>query len=260
MSRRCWVCSVFWHYYSGQLLPPVWNALMRTACSRSASRPVPNECSASNPSRLCCGGCRWADCRWHSPQPWLLWCFRSGSGEAHPVAEVCAFWPRRPQFCWCSPPSRTVNRSISQTTHSRRVVLLRGLFAMTVRILTGLLAVVAAIAGLIALWGLAGFSAVIAYRHGQIMAHRCLEQLSIPGGLLQVGVIALVIAGVAVVAMVVRMNHGSRRSAWIAGVYGAVTAPLLVASVILYVTAPQPRSMSPTTCISGDDSHLEGGQ
>lgn len=118
---------------------------------------------------------------------------------------------------------------------------------------------VAWIAGLVAIWSLAGFTAVTAYRRGQIESHRCLAELPIPVNLFQVGVVALMLAvGAGIVTVFLKNGQSQKLIVCIFAGYVAVMVPLLVASVASYTGVRQPEPMAHTACISGDDAVHEG--
>ncbi|OMC34252.1 hypothetical protein A5742_14110 [Mycolicibacterium fortuitum] len=113
---------------------------------------------------------------------------------------------------------------------------------------------VASIAGLVALWELAGFTAVIAYRRGQIADHHCLAQLPVPVALFKVGVVALALTVcAAVLAVLAKKGQPRKTILCLSAVYAVVMAPLLVASIALYTEDAQPEPLAHTACISGDD-------
>ncbi|WP_157890762.1 hypothetical protein [Mycolicibacterium goodii] len=125
---------------------------------------------------------------------------------------------------------------------------------MIVKCCSAISSAIGAIAGMVAIWALAGFVGVAAYRRQQIPAHQCLAQIPAPLTLFHTGVVALVIAVIAGVLAIILTSDGFRMTTvWILVVYAVIMAPILITASIYYGNMQQIGSMSPAACVSGDD-------
>lgn len=112
------------------------------------------------------------------------------------------------------------------------------------------LAAVAAAAGVVGLWALAGVVAVILYRDGQMADHRCLAALPKPTENLTVGVVAVAIVAALAGVLVPRAPAGRRRHlVWPFAVYAVVATSLLVGAVALAASSPSAGPPNPYACI-----------
>jgi len=115
-----------------------------------------------------------------------------------------------------------------------------------------LLLAVAAISGFVALWSLAGFVAVIAYRQGQIDEQACLADAQLPGGL-GTGAVAVAVTVVSVALTFLGRGTLNRKAAiWALALFLAVTVPLLATSTVIQANSEQPQKISRDACV-GDD-------
>lgn len=113
------------------------------------------------------------------------------------------------------------------------------------------------LAAFVALWTLAGCLAALIYRAEQIEAHQCLRGLPLPSGYLQVGLIALAMASaLGGAAALARQDRKRRlRRASIAGFL--VFAPLVAATIAVYLEASPAETMRRDVCTGSISDYVE---
>ncbi|MDG4663713.1 hypothetical protein [Mycobacterium sp. 236(2023)] len=110
-----------------------------------------------------------------------------------------------------------------------------------------------ALAGLVAVWSLAGFVGTMAYRDAQIGQQACLAEAPWPEGLFGSGVIAMVVTVVTVaLSLLGGTSFGRTATVWASAAFLVVTVPLLAASAVMHSSVEKPQTMSRDACIGGD--------
>jgi len=121
-------------------------------------------------------------------------------------------------------------------------------------VIRSLLYGVAAIAGFVAVWSLAGVVAVIAYRQDQITQQACLADAPLPDGL-GTGAVAIIVTLVSLAPTLLSARALHRKAAvWASVLFLAVTLPLLASATIMHTRTEQPHTISRDACIGDDRS------